>query len=229
MALRRLCAGLRTTARRCRADQASVSIALVRPDLALLPDSTLVLPWSQALKANRTSLNSQTSFAAQAQALVDQAASEPAPTTYRIEVVTGDVRGAGTQAPAIVTLYGESGNSADYIVGNETDETGFERGSSKKYEFNIDNDLGILKRIHVEQCQPSVTDTGSGWFLDKIEVVAPDGQHVTFPCHSWIGKNDAGDISGDQAKHKANEQASACHSASLIYFVSLFIGISCAG
>ena len=111
-------------------------------------------------------------------------------------VVTGDVRGAGTQAPAIVTLYGESGGSSDYVVGNEQDENGFERGSSKKYELSVEKDLGALKRIHVEQCEPSVTDTGSGWFLDKIEVTGPDGQAVIFPCHSWIGKNDAGDISG---------------------------------
>lgn len=106
------------------------------------------------------------------------------------------MRGAGTQAPAVVTLYGESGGSSDYVVGNEQDENGFERGSSKKYELSVEKDLGVLKRIHIEQCEPSVTDTGSGWFLDKIEVTGPDGQTVVFPCHSWIGKNDAGDISG---------------------------------
>ena len=135
-------------------------------------------------------------FAAQAQALAEVPAAEATPSVYRIEVVTGDVRGAGTQAPAIVTLYGESGKSSDYLVGNEQDENGFERGSRKKYELNVERDLGSLKRIHVEQCEPSVTDTGSGWFLDAIEVTGPNGAVVLFPCHSWIGKNDAGDISG---------------------------------
>lgn len=136
------------------------------------------------------------SFAAQAQALAEAPVTEAAPSRYRIEVVTGDVRGAGTQAPAIVTLHGESGHSSDFVIGNEQDETGFERGSSKKYELNIESDLGPLKRIHIEQCEPSVTETGFGWFLDKIEVTGPNGQAIVFPCHSWIGKNDAGDISG---------------------------------
>ena len=199
MALRRLCAGLRTTARRSLVQKASASAVVAGPDFTLLQGGSSRLPWSLTVKASEPNVPGHTGFAAQAQALAEPATSEPAPTVYRIEVVTGDVRGAGTQAPAIVTLYGESGSSSDYIVGNETDETGFERGSSKKYELNID-DLGVLKRIHVEQCQPSVTDTGSGWFLDKIDVTAPDGQHVTFPCHSWIGKNDAGDISGTAGK-----------------------------
>lgn len=195
MALRGLCTGLKTTLRRSRIHRGPVTTALTGPEPTLLQGHNPQLPSSRPCCAKQSDLLGKFSFAAQAQAL-ETAALEPASSVYRIEVVTGDVRGAGTQAPAVVTLYGESGGSSDYVVGNEQDENGFERGSSKKYELSVEKDLGVLKRIHIEQCEPSVTDTGSGWFLDKIEVTGPDGQTVVFPCHSWIGKNDAGDISG---------------------------------
>ena len=203
MALRGLCAGLKATLRRSRACQGAVSSVLGGSDFALLRGhnhQSLLLPSSLA---KHLSQRDHFSFAAQAQALAEAALPEPAPSVYRIVVVTGDVRGAGTQAPAIVTLHGESGGSSDYVVGDEQDENGFERGSSKKYELSVEKNLGVLKRIHVEQCEPSVTDTGSGWFLDQIAVTGPDGQTVVFPCHSWIGKNDAGDISGKGAKTQA--------------------------
>ena len=195
MALRGFCTGLKTTLRRGRACRGPVTSAFSGAEFALLQGHNSQ-PLLRPCCARQRDLAGQISFAAHAQALAETSAPEPAPSVYRIEVVTGDVRGAGTQAPAIVTLYGESGGSSDYVVGNEQDENGFERGSSKKYELSVEKDLGALKRIHVEQCEPSVTDTGSGWFLDKIEVTGPDGQAVSFPCHSWIGKNDAGDISG---------------------------------
>jgi hypothetical protein len=36
-----------------------------------------------------------------------EAAAEPRQVTYYVEVITGDVRGAGTPAPAAITLFGE--------------------------------------------------------------------------------------------------------------------------
>jgi hypothetical protein len=39
-----------------------------------------------------------------------EAAPEPRQATYHVEVITGDVRGAGSPAPAAITLFGEGKN-----------------------------------------------------------------------------------------------------------------------
>ena len=196
MALRALCGELKASLRVVRRSRVAVTSLLSRSEFALTAGLKTQPALLRPASARHLQPPGHPSFAAQAQALTEAAVTEAAPSRYRIQVVTGDVRGAGTQAPAIVTLHGESGHSSDFVIGNEQDENGFERGSSKKYELDIESDLGPLKRIHIEQCEPSVTETGFGWFLDKIEVTGPNGQTVMFPCHSWIGKNDAGDISG---------------------------------
>jgi hypothetical protein len=43
--------------------------------------------------------------------LEEAAAPEPRQATYHVEVITGDVRGAGSQAPAAITLFGEGKSS----------------------------------------------------------------------------------------------------------------------
>lgn len=196
MALRALCGGLKASLRVGRSSRVAVTSVLSRSDFALTEGVTTQPAFLRPACARHLQPPGHPGFAAQAQALAEAPVTEAAPSQYRIEVVTGDVRGAGTHAPAIVTLFGESGHSSDFVIGNDQDENGFERGSSKNYELNVESDLGPIKRIHIEQCAPSVTETGYGWFLDKIEVTGPSGQTIVFPCHSWIGKNDAGDISG---------------------------------
>ncbi len=46
------------------------------------------------------------------------------------------------------------------------------------------------------QVEPSESDLGSGWYLDRVEVIGPDGGVLRFPCHNWLGKSDAGDHRG---------------------------------
>ena len=41
-----------------------------------------------------------------------------------------------------------------------------------------------------------MSDLGSGWYLDRIEVMGPEGAVWRFPCHNWLGKSDAGDHRG---------------------------------
>lgn len=214
MALRGLCGRLRTSLRLGRASRVPAS-ALCRTEFALTEGPTTQSALLRPGCVQRLQPQGHRGFAAQAQALAEVPVPEAAPSRYRIEIVTGDVRGAGTQAPAIVTLHGESGDSSEFVVGNE-EENGFERGSSKMYELNIERDLGPLKRIHIEQCEPSVTETGFGWFLDKLEVTGPNGQTVTFPCHSWIGKNDAGDISGTTVQHRQHLPFAAVHCSAFV-------------
>lgn len=43
-------------------------------------------------------------------------------------------------------------------------------------------------QIHVQQLPSSSDGAGVGWFLDRIEVAGPEGQHWLFPCSAWLGK-----------------------------------------
>lgn len=123
------------------------------------------------------------------------------PALYRIDVFTGDVRGAGTEVPAVVKLIGSDGVSEDFVLGNENDEFGFERGSRKTYQLEVPYDLGTLRRVHVQQLDPSASEVGTGWYLDKIEIALENGglenRSWSFPCRSWLGKSDAGDFNGE--------------------------------
>ena len=36
---------------------------------------------------------------------------------------------------------------------------------------------------------------GIGWYLEKIQLRGKEGV-IEFPCHAWLGKEDAGDFNG---------------------------------
>jgi hypothetical protein len=57
--------------------------------------------------------------------LEEAAAPEPRQATYHVEVITGDVRGAGSPAPAAITLFGEGKmiaikNKVNFVIVNKT-------------------------------------------------------------------------------------------------------------
>jgi hypothetical protein len=43
--------------------------------------------------------------------------------------------------------------------------------------------------VHVQQLPSSSDGSGVGWFLDRIEVAGPEGQHWQFPCSAWLGRS----------------------------------------
>lgn len=123
------------------------------------------------------------------------------PAVYHVEVVTGDVRGAGTQTGAVVKLIGALGESEEFVVGDNGEDPGFERGSSRIYSLETGRHLGDLRRVYVQQMEPSITEVGSGWFLDRVDVTGPTGDKISFPCKTWLGKSDAGDFDGGMQRN----------------------------
>ncbi|KAL4419639.1 hypothetical protein ABPG77_008580 [Micractinium sp. CCAP 211/92] len=134
-----------------------------------------------------------------------RAASAPRQVMYQVVVVTGDVRGAGSPAPAVVTLVGSEGESEPYLIGDSTagEERGFERATRKSYALPSRH-LGELQRVHVQQLPSSSDGAGVGWFLDRIEVAGPEGQQWLFPCSAWLGKaNHPAGLDGDHERNLA--------------------------
>jgi protein phosphatase PTC7 len=107
-----------------------------------------------------------------------------------LSVVTGDVRGAGSSAPVVVTLFGDDDSSSEsHIIGGEENQS-FERATRSQYVL-YSKSLGRLKRIVIEQLPErkgrSAEDTA--WYLERIEVQCPDGHRYAFPCSSWFGRD----------------------------------------
>ena len=97
-------------------------------------------------------------------------------------------------------MVGSSTTSDSFILGEESGDPnpqGFPRGSTRTYLLSIDTDLGDIQRIEVEQIQSSVSELGTGWFLERVDLTLPTGERLTFPCGHWIGKSDETDIAGE--------------------------------
>lgn len=188
----------RSMARLARVGQRFSSLPAVHLLSELLPAQQLLLlnrpvvpgPWPAQL-TNLTQLHQQRLCygvaARQVQAELD---------TYRITVVTGNVRGAGTGSTAWIQLIGTSGNSEKFVVGNSHHE-GLSRASSVTFDIAAPKDIGEIKRVYVEREKASFGDTGDGWFLDEVQVRTPEGRDYYFPCHSWLGPSDCGDYIGE--------------------------------
>lgn len=117
--------------------------------------------------------------------------------TYHVSVVTGNVRGAGTNSAAFVQLIGSHGESDKVVVGN-SHEDGLQRGSKVTFDVQVPQGIGPLRRVYIEREKSSCTDTGEGWYLEAVVVHGPEGEQYLFPCNSWFGHSDCGDYEGEQ-------------------------------
>jgi hypothetical protein len=115
--------------------------------------------------------------------------------SYRVSVITGNVRGAGTRSGVKVQLIGSEGSSDLIEVGNSM-EDGLRRNSTTTFDVLVPRELGTLRRVYVERDKASSTDTGDGWYLDQVNVVGPQNDVHIFPCNSWFGHSDCGDYAG---------------------------------
>eukprot|EP00731_Ephydatia_muelleri_P024939 Em0017g22a len=108
---------------------------------------------------------------------------------YTLQLCTGNVRGAGTDANIFVTLTGKKATTArTHVTGCK-----FTSGSTETFVM-ITKDVGELKSLTVEHDNMGF---GPSWFLDKVTVTDhTSNQAVVFPCGVWLAR-DEGDVTGD--------------------------------
>lgn len=106
--------------------------------------------------------------------------------TYEVSVVTGDVRGAGTNANVYIVLFGEDGDTGKVpLKTSRTFKNKFERGQTDV--FTIDAKVGEVQKIRIGHDNKGGF---AGWFLDKVLVDVPSlGQRLVFPCGRWLDKD----------------------------------------
>ncbi|NWI83337.1 LOXH1 protein, partial [Dryoscopus gambensis] len=105
---------------------------------------------------------------------------------YNVAVVTGDIRGAGTNSKIHVILHGSKGlkNSGKiFLEGGE-----FERARTDLFNVEIAALLSPLSRVTIGHDNCGVS---SGWFCEKVVVYCPfTGIEQTFPCGRWLDEDE---------------------------------------
>uniref|UniRef100_A0A8C6UTG3 PLAT domain-containing protein n=1 Tax=Neogobius melanostomus TaxID=47308 RepID=A0A8C6UTG3_9GOBI len=97
-------------------------------------------------------------------------------------LITGDVKGAGTDANVFITLYGVNGDSGKRHLRQKFRNL-FERGQTDRFVVEM-LDLGELLRIKVEHDNSS---NSSGWYLECVEVTNTANSVTTiFMCGKWL-------------------------------------------
>lgn len=88
-----------------------------------------------------------------------------APVKYKVSVINGDLKGAGTDANVFITIYGINGDSGKRQLQQKFRNL-FERGSTDCFFLEM-LDLGELLRVKVEHENHGFN---CGWYVECIEV-----------------------------------------------------------
>ncbi|XP_013416715.1 lipoxygenase homology domain-containing protein 1 isoform X2 [Lingula anatina] len=105
---------------------------------------------------------------------------------YIVNVYTGDVRGAGTDANVFITIFGDKGDSGERkLLHSETNRDKFERKQVDKFILEI-VDLGKVFKMKIRHDNANLM---ADWYLDKVEVIDQDeNETYTFHCERWLAK-----------------------------------------
>ncbi|XP_037364471.1 lipoxygenase homology domain-containing protein 1 [Talpa occidentalis] len=118
----------------------------------------------------------------------------PEPNTYEVQVITGNVPKAGTDANVYLTIYGEEhGDTGERPLKKSDKSNKFEQGQTDTFTIYA-IDLGALTKIRVRH-----DNSGSkpGWFLDRIDITDVNNEITYyFPCQRWLAvEEDDGQLS----------------------------------
>ncbi|XP_047236335.1 lipoxygenase homology domain-containing protein 1 isoform X3 [Girardinichthys multiradiatus] len=104
------------------------------------------------------------------------------PVKYEVIIITGDVKGAGTDANVFITIYGVNGDSGRRHLKQKFRNL-FERGQMDRFVVEM-LDLGELLRVKVEH---DGSKWNCGWFLECVEVTNTANSVTTiFQCGKWL-------------------------------------------
>ncbi|CAJ1070168.1 lipoxygenase homology domain-containing protein 1-like [Xyrichtys novacula] len=110
---------------------------------------------------------------------------------YEVVAVTGDVKGAGTDANIFVTLFGEFGITPKVHLASKS-RTAFEKNKTDVFRIKTHN-VGPLKKLRIEHDN---TGMSASWFLDRVVVTDMNRPHLRFyfPCNNWLSREEADNL-----------------------------------
>lgn len=110
---------------------------------------------------------------------------------FKLEVITGDRRGAGTDANVSIELVGTKGTSGTKKL--DASKSDFERGNHDVFPIECATAIGPLTKIRIGHDNAGWSPA---WFLERVQIVNErTGEQYSFGCNKWFDKK--GDKDGD--------------------------------
>lgn len=132
---------------------------------------------------------------------------------YKVEIVTGDFRMAGTDDDVSIRLIGDRGSSPERILKNDTSSNSpseFTRGSRRVFMIQCP-DVGNLQGLQVGlRRQPGDTSRFNNWYLDRVRVISPSGHKTVFSYQGWLGQTEDNKLCSMQCELKPMSKATGC-------------------
>uniref|UniRef100_A0AAY5K4A4 PLAT domain-containing protein n=1 Tax=Esox lucius TaxID=8010 RepID=A0AAY5K4A4_ESOLU len=112
----------------------------------------------------------------------------PSLSVYEVVTVTGDVRGAGTDANVFVTLFGDYGITPKVHLASKS-RTAFEKNKTDVFRIKTHN-VGPLRKLRIEH--DNTGGLNASWFLDRVVVTDMNRPHLRFyfPCNNWLSREE---------------------------------------
>ncbi|XP_075440426.1 oxygen-regulated protein 1 isoform X2 [Ascaphus truei] len=107
---------------------------------------------------------------------------------YVVKIYTGDVRGAGTDANVHLVLFGDRDSFGPVQLTQPLEhQNPFERGKVDTFKVTTKS-LGRIFQIEIGH---DGKRPGSGWFLEKIEILnVSTNQNTFFSCNRWLAEDE---------------------------------------
>ncbi|XP_044151324.1 oxygen-regulated protein 1 [Bufo gargarizans] len=108
-------------------------------------------------------------------------------TNYKIEVETGDLWNAGTEANVYIVLQGQYGDTGSRHLHKSNKPTSFAKGQTDTFYLEAVH-LGDLRTVIVGH---DGLESGNGWYLEKVIVHDEvKDKEYTFLCHRWLDEGE---------------------------------------
>ncbi|KAK7473586.1 hypothetical protein BaRGS_00035189, partial [Batillaria attramentaria] len=110
--------------------------------------------------------------------------------TYTVEVLTADIRGAGTNASVQVILKDAQGNKTPPILLNNFFRNDFERGQLDIFELRECDTKNLRGKLDVLILERDETGFANDWYVDHVTVQKrKSNKEYVFPFNRWVLAN----------------------------------------
>ncbi|KAM4841552.1 lipoxygenase homology domain-containing protein 1 isoform 4-T4 [Thomomys bottae] len=103
---------------------------------------------------------------------------------YSVQIFTGNVPGAGTDAKVYITIYGDLGDTGERYLGKSENRLNkFERGTADTFIIEA-ADLGVIYKIKLRHDN---TKWYADWYVEKVEIWNDTNEdEFLFLCGRWL-------------------------------------------
>ncbi|XP_062056258.1 lipoxygenase homology domain-containing protein 1 isoform X3 [Lepus europaeus] len=103
---------------------------------------------------------------------------------YSVQIFTGNIPGAGTDARVYITIYGDLGDTGERYLGKSENRTNkFEKGTADTFIIEA-ADLGVIYKIKLRHDNSKWC---ADWYVEKVEIWNDTNEdEFLFLCGRWL-------------------------------------------